>query len=388
MQEQKNRSGQRLQVKSFLDLYRERAETRDRRLETGLAAALSVTALTGTPDIVLSGAATGGAAYLTLPAGSAENAVNFTWPAGSDVLYLGTTFIGALSPVGSTIILEDEGNFALRYLFVPSEVDAWTANMGAAPVFTYSLNGTDFDSIALAASNIEIESVQYKTFVISGIRAKDLDRTVTVRSASFAADDEYSIAEACDTVVSLNQNAEFVAFANALLDYGKAANAYHNNDATPVTYTVDVMDEGYTDLYTDESYKSGTGSLVDIRATSLVTKEALFLKFYMKVSSSVNVSDLRVWVNGVETDIALERNNGYYSASYQVPANGMNSLAVVEVKDAGGTLVSNTYADSVTSYCAKIVSLRNTSEAYAAFTPLARYVEEFVYASVAYLSAI
>ena len=147
------------------------------------------------------------------------------------------------------------------------------------------------------------------------------------------------------------------------------------------------MDAGYTDRYTDESYKTGTGSLVNIKGTSIVTKEALFLKFYMKVARTANVSDLKVWINGVETDIALVQNGSYYTASYQVPANAMASLAVVEVKD-GDTVVSNTYADSVTSYCANVVSRRNDSAEFAAFTPLARYVEEFVYASVAYLTAI
>ncbi|MBO4298267.1 MAG: hypothetical protein IKS52_10460 [Clostridia bacterium] len=42
MQEQKNRSGQRLQVNSYLELNREREEKRDQRLATGLMAALSV----------------------------------------------------------------------------------------------------------------------------------------------------------------------------------------------------------------------------------------------------------------------------------------------------------------------------------------------------------
>ena len=42
MQEQKNRSGQRLQVNSYLELNRERADRRDRRVATGLMAALAV----------------------------------------------------------------------------------------------------------------------------------------------------------------------------------------------------------------------------------------------------------------------------------------------------------------------------------------------------------
>ena len=42
MQQQKNQSGQRLQVNSYLELNREREEKRDRRLATGLMAALSV----------------------------------------------------------------------------------------------------------------------------------------------------------------------------------------------------------------------------------------------------------------------------------------------------------------------------------------------------------
>jgi hypothetical protein len=266
-------------------------------------------------------------------------------------------------------------------------VTAWTTLAGAAPTFTYSLNGTDFEDIALDASSIEIDGVQYRFFIISGIRAKNISGTVYVQSTATSVNDEYSVAEACDTVIAQSQDAGFVAFANALLDYGKAANAYHNNDTTAVTYSVDVMDAGYTDRYTDESYKTGTGSLVNIRATSLVTKEALFLKFYMKVDPTVDVTTLKVWVNGAETDIALEKNNGYYSAAYQVPANRMEELAVVEIKDADGVLVSNTYADSVTSYCAKVISRSGESAEYAAFTPLARYVEEFVHASTAYLSA-
>lgn len=42
MQQQKNQSGQRLQVNSYLELNREREEKRDKRLATGLMAALSV----------------------------------------------------------------------------------------------------------------------------------------------------------------------------------------------------------------------------------------------------------------------------------------------------------------------------------------------------------
>ncbi len=287
----------------------------------------------------------------------------------------------SVSPAGSTIILEDDGSFGMRCLLSETQVSAWEAATGINALFQVALPGGAFAE--QTAETVVIGGTAYRSLLISGISAKRIGDAVTVRSNLFSADDSYSVADACRAVIDSGESGDFVSFAKALLDYGKAANAHFGVGAAPsASYYTSL---GSSDPYADQSCSTGAASTAKIVGTSVVASDSLCLKFYVRLQSGADPSALSVRVNDAVTDLALEPNGTLYTVLYAVPATEMDRLVKVEIVDAAGACVSNCYRDSVASYCAYVANHPGAFEA--SHVRLCRYAERFIAASVRYFAA-
>lgn len=348
----------------------------------GSSDCLNVTALTGKPVITVTGNMTNDQAYVALPAGSSETDVEISAERGA-LLFENRSFIGvrAVRPVGNTVILQPDGAFAMRYLYSVEDAENWEAKTGAAAAFAVSKNGADYEAAALSA--VRVGGTEYLGFVVSGIPAYRIADTIFVSNTSMPTVDEYSIAAACRSVIAANEEPAFVAFAKALLDYGKAASAHFGAGEDPTDdYYTDVNDAGYTDPYTDGFSTEGAATQAKIVGTSVLIRDALELKFYVRILGSAEAAALRVRINGTLTPDALTENGAYYTVTHRVPASETAALASVQIEDASGAVVSNIYRDSVASYCAYVAA--NAAEYEESHVLLCRYLERFIQQSVLY----
>jgi hypothetical protein len=288
----------------------------------------------------------------------------------------------SVSPAGSTIILEDDGSFGMRCLLSETQVSAWEAATGINALFQVALPGGAFAE--QTAETVVIGGTAYRSVRISGIPAKAIGEDVIVRSNLFALEDAYSVADACRAVIERGENAAFVAFAKALLDYGRAANAHFGGGAAPSSSYYTRLTSTSADPYTDRSSSSGTASAAKIFATSIIASDSLCLKFYVRLQGTVDPSSLSVRVNGTVTGLALEQVGSYYTVLYRVPATEMDQLVKVEIVNAAGNAVSNCYRDSVASYCAAVAA--RSADFEASHVLLCRYAERFIAASVQYFA--
>ncbi len=363
---------------------------------------LPVTTLTGKPTIEIVNGVKGGQGYLQVPEGKTRSDVTITWPESETIVYKADdrTFYGlAATPVGNTLILQEDGNFAMRYLFAPDDIAAWEAETAQTATFELSRDG-GATYTAVTLSDITIDGVDYKTFVVEGISAKNIGLSLIVRTNTTSVEDSYSIAKAAAAVISANENEDFVAFAKALLDYGKAAYEYFYpagyegaKPASPSSSYNKEIDETWSFIYPDDFSDDGAAGDVQIVGTSVSACDALYLNFYMKIlNDSIDPATLKLAIDGTETDAPLTEKvmNGvtYYVAWYRVPVTEMDLPVEATIVDENGDVISNTYTDSVASYCTSVI-LNAENEGYeAAHVLLCKYIEEFIQASVNYFTTI
>ena len=118
----------------------------------------------------------------------------------------------------------------------------------------------------------------------------------------------------------------------------------------------------FSDEVTDESdVGDRAGKPVNVRGTSLLLKDYVSLKFYLTVDDSIDASSLTARFScGVKTKSAsLQKNGSFYTVSFPLSAKELRTLTSVWITDPSGAVVSNRYTDSVSSYCAYCLNVKN-----------------------------
>lgn len=334
--------------------------------------------ITGTPRIASTVSAPIGEICVQLPESADENTVVFTPSSG------GVTFdpdlhaiVGYFKPAGNSIRLGDD--FALRYYFDKAAVDDWG---GDFKVYL-SRDGVNYEETPVSVLSISenLRVSHYYTVLAEGISPKNAGDTVYLKTSVSDGVDRYSVAEACRTVIAGDFSESFQTLAKALLNYAASAQTYFGHDTAHlvVTEPYDVAAQDYSD---NADKGDRTGKAVRIRGTSVLTRDAVALKFYVEIDPSVDPASLTPTVNGAPAG-ELTVNGAYYTFIYSVPAAQLREDAAAVILQ-GETPVSNVYVDSVASYCAYVRD-RSSDDA---LKDLAARLMAYVDAARAYLGEL
>ena len=343
---------------------------------------LKIASLSGTPHIRFAGRVNAGTLLLTLPEGAAENDVAFS--SEGLILFENACFYAAeLRPNAGTIILQDEGNFALRYLFTQAQFD-FLASKGVTPTFCYTLCGQSHE--IEKTSPYTSGGSAYQSLIVKNIAPKEVGETIRLSGSAMKITDEYSIAEACRTVIENSQSRRFVSFAKALLDYAKAAYGYfsYSGAAPSEAYYTDLNRASYQAPYPDIAAFSTADTPLKIVGTSVTASDGLRLNFYLRaLPEAPSESGWQLKLNDEIRSASFTANGDYYKTSVSVPADQMSYVVSAVIVDENGNEISNRYSDSVVSYCSYVIA--HPRDFSAKLVNFCRYMEEYVLQANIYL---
>ena len=302
-----------------------------------------------------------------------------------------------LTIAGRTVFLDS--NFGIRYLIEKDAYDAFVQEKGVPAisyrVFAGSIAGQEDETEPLlpyemtevtSLSEVTIAEKAYLSFTVAGIAPKDAARKIRI-AISFGGEvlDTYedSLKNAMEDVLSGNNGTSFKAAARSILEYAQAASDYFQGDAA-----ICESDTAFVglDKFDIVKYEAVGENTVDLIGTSLILRDELSLRFWAD-AGNYDLTTAKIMINGEDktSSCDLEKNDGtagYWAIRYACPVDKMESPVTVVILDSRDRVLSNTYQDSVVSYCAYAVT---HADQYPTLAPLAKKILNYIYYTNLYL---
>ena len=310
---------------------------------------------------------------------SAGKAETVTW--GKDIK-IGATPLAELGICGQTVVLDS--TFGVRVLLPVASYNKLVAVFGAENLSaSYTLaNGETF---AAQWEDITVDGTAYKSFLLKGIAPKDAGKTVALSACICGgAYDTFndSVAFALQQVLSAGEDVydrEFLDAAQAILEFCDAAAEYLEAEDPAILPGGEKLSfvgtAAFEGQFIADHGKDETKPLA-ISGTNLILDDEISIQFWIRATAS-QMEGARLFLNGKEvTGFEAEQRGRYFVVKTPCDVRHMGEPITVQLKNAAGDVISNTYSDSVVSYCLTAIEQERT---YAALAPLAEKLLNYIY---------